>query len=51
MFAEDVIPGNRLVESRGAEGEMYHSVSAFGSSMGTDIRSSTGAAILPLLLR
>jgi len=24
----------------------YHSVSAFGSSMGTDIRSSFGAAIL-----
>jgi hypothetical protein len=27
---------------------MYHSVSAFGSSMGTDMRSSTGAAIVSL---
>jgi hypothetical protein len=29
---------------------MYHSVSAFGSSMGTDMRSSTGAAIVSLCL-
>ena len=56
MFAEDVVPGKRLVggekKKRGEEkrGETYHSVSAFGSSIGTDMRSSTGAAIVSLCL-
>ena len=46
MFAEDVVPGRELVGFERGERRKYHSVSAFGSSMGTDIRSSFGAAIL-----
>ena len=47
MFAENVVPGRVLVWFWvWRDGRGYHSVSAFGSSMGTDIRSSFGAAIL-----
>jgi len=46
VFAEDVVPGRGLVRMRGGKRRRYHSVSAFGSSMGTAMRSSFGAAIL-----
>ena len=55
MFAQDVVP---VVVSFGTyfrreglwAGETYHSVSAFGSSIGTATRSSIGAAILRFLI-
>jgi hypothetical protein len=45
VFAEDVVPGRGLVGFEKGVKTEYHSVSAFGSSIGTDIRSSFGAAI------
>lgn len=52
MFAEDVVPGEVSEGGRGwREKGKYHSVSAFGSSMGTAMRSSFGAAMFVMVLK
>lgn len=53
MFAQNVVPVLPLamvgwLESKCA-GQTYHSVSAFGSSIGTAILCSVGAAMMCLL--
>lgn len=47
MFAEDVVPDScQQLAGLTMDGEKYHSVSALGSSIGTAILWSPGAAIL-----
>lgn len=45
MFPQDIVPGQLSGKAVKGQKRAYHSVSALGSSMGTLILSSMGAAI------